>query len=116
MNDVQIAYSVLGALGLILATLGYLIKYKNMIYLVAGVCKNDKRIKDKIGFAAFVGSNMLALGLVLFIGAFMIYNNAQHKLLIEIFLLVGIFMVSSITFRNSRKYISKEKKDEQTAS
>ncbi|MBU1087218.1 MAG: DUF3784 domain-containing protein [Candidatus Omnitrophica bacterium] len=110
MDKIQVAYTVLGSLGLILATLGYLIKYKKMIYLVAGVCKNDKRIKDKIGFASFVGGNVMVLGIVFFIGALMIYSNSEHKVLIETFLLLGLFMVFSITFRNSKKYINQEEK------
>jgi len=108
MDKIQVAYSVLGALGLIMATLGYLIKFKNMIHLVAGVCKNDKRIKDKIGFASFVGGNIMALGIVFFIGALMIYSNPRYKRLIETFFLLGIFMVFSITFRNSKKYMNEE--------
>ncbi len=108
MGEIQVAYSVLGALGLIMATLGYLIKFKNMIHLVAGVCKNDKRIKDRVGFASFVGGNVMAMGIVFFIGALLIYSNAQYKRLIEIFLLLGVFMVLSITFRNSKKYMNDE--------
>ena len=108
MDKIQAAYSILGALGLILTTFGYLIKYKNMIYLIAGVYKNDKRIKDKIGFASFVGSNIMALGIIFFVGALLIYTNAQYKRLIEIFLLLGIFMVFSITFRNAKKYMNEE--------
>ncbi|MBU1045270.1 MAG: DUF3784 domain-containing protein [Candidatus Omnitrophica bacterium] len=112
MDRIQIAYTVLGSLGLILATLGYLIKYKKMINLVAGVCKNDKRIKNKIGFARFVGGNVMALGIVFFIGSLMIYSNYQHKILIETFFLVGVFMVISITFRNAKKYINQEENHE----
>lgn len=115
MNKIQIGYSVLGALGLIMATLGYLIKFKNMLYLITRFYKNDNRIKDKIGFASFIGGKMLVLGSIFFISAFMIYNNSQPKLLIEIFFIVGVFVIIGMAFRNSRKYIS-EKIDERDSS
>jgi hypothetical protein len=115
MGKIQIVYSVLGGLGLILATTGYLIKYKSMIHLVAGVCKNDKRIKDKIGFASFVGGNVLALGIIFFVGALLIFNNPQYRQIIEVVLIAGVFMVISITFTNSRKYLSDEKSDDKQA-
>ena len=48
---------VLGTLGCVLLILGYLIKFKNKIQLVAGVYKNKDKIKDIKGFASLVGGN-----------------------------------------------------------
>lgn len=106
MNKYQVAYSVLGAIGLILAAIGYLIKFKSMIHLVAGVCKNDQRIKDKQGFASFIGGNVLLLGVVFFVGALIIFNNPQYESAVETLLLL---VIGSITFKNSKKYLIDEK-------
>jgi Domain of unknown function (DUF3784) len=111
MNKIQIGYSVLGALGLIMATLGYLIKFKNMFNLITRFYKRDKRINDAAGFASFIGDKMLILGIIFFISACMIYDNSQPKLCIEIVFLVSVFLVIGIAYRNSRKYIG-GKKDE----
>ncbi len=44
MIKVQIIFLVLGTLGCMLLVLGYLIKFKNKIQLVAGVYKNEEAI------------------------------------------------------------------------
>ena len=49
MSKNQIIFMVIGTLGCILVILGYLIKFKNKIQLVAGVYKNEDKIKDKKG-------------------------------------------------------------------
>ncbi len=96
MNKFQSTYSILGAIGLILATIGCLIKFKNMIHLV---------------FASFIGGNVLLLGVVFFVGALIIFNNPQYKSAVETLLLLGLLVIGRITFKNSKKYIKDKSKD-----
>jgi len=105
MSNTQIAFMVLGTLGCILLILGYLIKFKNKIQLVAGVYKNEDKIKDIKGFASLVGGNVLLLGLIFCAGALGIYIYPSYKRLIETVLLLSLLVIGILTYTKSKKYI-----------
>jgi drug/metabolite transporter (DMT)-like permease len=105
MDKTQIIFTVLGILGCILVILGYLIKFKNKIQLVAGVYKNEDKIKDKKGFASLVGGNVLILGLIFCAGALGIYIYPDYKELIEPALLLSLLVIGILTYIRSKKYI-----------
>jgi hypothetical protein len=105
MIKAQIIFLVLGTLGCMLLVLGYLIKFKNKIQLVAGVYKNEDKIRDKKGFASLVGGNMLILGLIFCAGALGIYICSSYKELIESALLLSLLVIGILTHTKSKKYI-----------
>ena len=105
MIKAQIIFLVLGTLGCMLLVLGYLIKFKNKIQLVAGVYKNEDKIRDKRGFASLVGGNMLILGLIYCAGALGIYICSSYKELIELALLLSLLVIGILTYTKSKKYI-----------
>ena len=105
MDETQIIFTVLGTLGCILLIFGYLIKFKNKIQLVAGVYKNEDKIKDKKGFASLVGGNVLILGLIFCAGALGIYICPSYKKLIEPALLLSLLVIGILTYTKSKKYI-----------
>jgi hypothetical protein len=105
MDKTQIIFTVLGILGCILLILGYLIKFKNKIQLVAGVYKSENKIKDKKGFASLVGGNVLILGLIFCAGALGIYIYPSCKELIEPALLLSLLVIGILTYTKSKKYI-----------
>ena len=105
MGKTQVAFMVIGILGCILAILGYLIKFKGMIRLVAGVHKNEDKIKDKKSFASFVGGNVLILGLIFCAGALGIYIFPGLFGLIEPVLLLSLLVIGIIIFKKIGKYV-----------
>ena len=105
MSEDQIAFIVLGSIGFILLIFGYLIKFKNKIQLVAGVYKNEDKIKDKKGFASLVGGNVLILGLIFCAGVIGVYLCPSHKGLVETVLLLSLLIIWILTFTKSKKYI-----------
>lgn len=105
MNEIQIVFICLGTLGCILLIIGYLIKFKKQIQLIAGVSKNDNRIKDKEAFASLVGGNVLLFGLILCSGALGIYIYPSYKEFIEPVLLISLLVLGIITFTKSKKYL-----------
>ena len=106
MRKIQIIFMVIGILGCVLVILGYLIKFKNKIQLVAGIYKNEDKIKDKKGFASLVGGNVLILGLIFCTGALGIYIYPNYKELIEPTLLLSLLVVSILIYIKSKKYIA----------
>ena len=104
MGKTQIAFMVLGTLGCILLILGYLIKFKNKIQLIAGVYKNEDKIKDKKGFASFVGGNVLILGVIFCAGALWIYLCPGYKKLIEPALLLSLLVIGILSYTKSKKF------------
>ena len=107
MNESQIIFAVLETIGCILVIIGYLIKYKQKIQLIAGVCKDDDQINDKRGFASLVGGNILISGVIFCLGAFGIYLFPNYKNLIEPALLLSLLVTIILTYRGSKKYIGK---------
>ena len=105
MVKAQIIFMVLGILGCILLIFGYLIKFKNKIHLVAGVYKNEDKIKDKKAFASLVGGNVCILGLIFCAGALGIYICPNYKELIEPTLLLSLLVIGILTYKKSKKYI-----------
>jgi len=105
MGKTQIIFMVLGTIGCILLILGYLIRFRKQIQLVAGVYKNEDKINDKKGFASLVGGNMLILGLIFCAGALGIYIYPGYKELIEPVLLLSLLVVGILTYSKSKKYI-----------
>jgi len=105
VGKTQIIFIVLGTLGCILLILGYLIKFKNKIQLVAGVYKNEDKIKDMKGFASLVGGNVFLLGLIFCAGALGIYIYPGYKGLIEPVLLLSLLVIGVLTYTKSKKYI-----------
>lgn len=106
MNEIQIILMCLGTIGCILLVLGYLIKFKNQIQLIAGVSKNDDKIKDKKAFASLVGGNVLILGIIFCAGALWIYICPSCKDLIELVLLISLLPIGIVTYLKSKKYIA----------
>jgi hypothetical protein len=104
MSEDQIIFMILGTIGFILLILGYLIKFKNKIQLVAGVYKNENKIKDKKGFASLVGGNVLILGLIFCAGAIGTYLCPSYKGLIEPVLLLSLLIIGILTYTKSKKY------------
>ena len=76
-----------------------------MIRLVAGVHKNEDTIKDKKGFASFVGGNVLILGLIFCAGALGIYIFPSRYGVIEPVLLLSLLVIGIIIFKRIRKYV-----------
>ena len=105
MGKIQIIFMVIGTIGCVLVIFGYLIKFKNKIQLVAGIYKNEDKIKDKKGFASLVGGNVLILGLIFCTGALGIYIYPNYKELIELTLLLSLLVVSILIYIKSKKYI-----------
>ncbi len=105
MNKIQIIFICLGTIGCILLILGYLIKFKNKIQLIAGVSKNDDKINDKKAFASLVGGNVLILGIIFCAGALGIYICPSSKDLIELVLLLSLLPIGILTYIKSKKYI-----------
>ena len=106
MDKFQIIITVLAVLGSILIILGYLIKYKNKIQLVAGVYKNEDKITDKKAFASIVGGNVLVLGLIFCAGALGIYVCPSCKGIIEPILLISLLVIGILIFAKSKKYLT----------
>ena len=107
MTENQIIFLILKTIGCILVILGYLIKYKEKIQLIAGVCKDDDHIKDKKGFASLVGGNVLLSGIIFCVGAIGMYfypntNNPIVSFLMRCRLVIGI-----LTYTRGKKYIGK---------
>ena len=105
MNEQTIIFLTLETIGCILVILGYLIKYRQKIELVAGVCKDDDRITDKKGFAALVGGNVLLSGIIFCCGAVGILFFPDLKNLIEPVLLLSLLATIILTYTRSKKYI-----------
>ena len=74
--------------------------------MVAGVYKNEDKIKDKKGFASLVGGNVLILGLVFCVGGLGIYTFPGHKELIEPVLLLTLLAFGMLTYIKSKQYIN----------
>lgn len=96
---------VLLILGCTLLILGYLIKFKNKIQLIAGVYKNEDKIKDKKAFASLVGGNLFILGCIFCSGALGIYICPSCKQLIEPVLLLSLLVIGILTYAKSKKYL-----------
>lgn len=107
MTEKQIIFLILETIGCILVIFGYLIKYKQKIQLIAGVCKDDDQIKDKKGFASLVGGNVLLSGIIFCVGAFGIYFYPNFKNPIESVLLLSLLVTIILTYTRSQKYIEK---------
>lgn len=107
MPDDQIVFLILETIGCILVILGYLIKYKEKIQLIAGVCKDDDHIKDKKGFASLVGGNVLLTGIIFCVGAVGMYLYPNFKNLIESMLLLSLLVIGILTYTRGKKYIEK---------
>ncbi len=108
MTEDHIVLLVLETLGCTMLILGYLIKYKQKITLIAGVYKNETKITDKRGFASLVGGNVLVSGILFCIGAVGIYWYPAFKNLIESILLLSILATIILTYTGSQKYLQKE--------
>lgn len=106
MNNGLIIFAILEIIGGILLILGYLIKFKGMIQLVAGVSKNDDKILDKKGFGSFVGGNIIILGIVFCVGALAIYIYPDYKVVIEPILLLSLLIIGILLFIGTKKYIA----------
>ncbi|MBN2184918.1 MAG: hypothetical protein JW746_06280 [Candidatus Krumholzibacteriota bacterium] len=104
MDKTHVAFIVIGTIGCVLVILGYLIKYKGRIRLVAGVRNNEDKIKDKKGFASFVGGNVLILGLIFCAGALGIYIFPSWFEIIEPAILLSLLITGIITFKKIKKY------------
>jgi len=107
MPENQIIFLILETIGCILVILGYLIKYKQKIQLIAGVCKDDDHIKDKKGFTSLVGGNVLLSGIIFCVGAVGIYLFPSFKNLIESVLLLSLLVTIILTYTRGKKYIEK---------
>lgn len=107
MTEEQIIFLILETIGFILVILGYLIKYKHRIQLIAGVCKDDDRIKDKKEFASLVGGNVLLSGIIFCTGAFGIYLYPNFKNSIESVLLLSLLVTVILTYTRGKKYIER---------
>ncbi|MEA3547948.1 MAG: hypothetical protein U9R66_09815 [Thermodesulfobacteriota bacterium] len=107
MTEEQIIFLILETIGCLLVILGYLIKYKRKIQLIAGVCKNDDQIKDKRGFASLVGGNVLLSGVIFCTGAIGIYFYPNFKNIIEPVLLLSLLATIILTYTKSKKYIKR---------
>ncbi len=105
MDRTQTAYTVIGILGSIMLILGYLIKFRGMIWLIAGVRKNMDKIKDKKGLASFVGGNVLILGLIFCAGALGIYFIPGWYTPIESAILLSLLVIGIIIFKKIGKYV-----------
>ena len=107
MPENQIIFLILETIGCILVILGYLIKYKQKIQLIAGVCKDDDQIKDKKGFASLVGGNVLLSGIIFCTGAVGMYFYPNFKNLIESVLLLSLLVTIILTYTRGKKYIER---------
>ena len=107
MPENQIIFLILETIGCILVILGYLIKYKQKIQLIAGVCKDDDHIKDKKGFASLVGGNVLLSGIIFCVGAVGIYLFPNFKNFIESVLLLSLLVTIILTYTRGKKYIER---------
>ena len=107
MTNEQIIFLILETIGCLLVILGYLIKYKEKIQLIAGVCKDDDQIKDKKGFASLVGGNVLLSGIIFCAGAFGMYFLPNYKNSIESVLLLSLLVTIILTYKGGKKYMEK---------
>lgn len=107
MPENQIIFLLLETIGCILVILGYLIKYKQKIQLIAGVCKDDEHIKDKKGFASLVGGNVLLSGIIFCAGAMGMYLYPNFKNFIESVMLLSLLLTIILTYFGGKKYIEK---------
>lgn len=108
MSERLIILLILEIIAIILITFGYLIKFKGSIQLIAGVCKNDDKIKDKKGFGTFVGGNILVMGMIFCIGPVIFYFYAESKIIIETILLLSLLIIGVITYIGSKKYLQSD--------
>jgi hypothetical protein len=106
LDKTQIIFMVLVILGCTLLILGYLIKCKNKIQLIAGAYKNEDKIKDKKAFASLVGGNLFILGCIFCGGALGIYICPGYKQLIEPVLLLSLLVIGILTYVKSKKYLA----------
>jgi len=107
MTENQIIFLILETIGSIFVILGYLIKYKEKIQLIAGVCKDDDHITDKKGFASLVGGNVLLTGIIFCVGAVGIYLFPNYKNLIEPVMLLSLLVTIILTYTGGKKYIER---------
>ena len=105
MARTEVAYTVIGILGCLLLVFGYLIRFRGMIWLIAGVRKNMDKIKDKKGLASFVGGNVLILGVIFCAGAFGIYLFPSWFTPIESTILLSLLVIGIIIFKKIGKYV-----------
>ncbi len=110
MDKTHIIPIVLGTLGCVLLIFGYLVKFKNYIHLIAGVYKNEDKIKDKKAFSSFFGGNVLILGLIICTGALGIYIRPSYKELIETAILLSLLVIGIILFSRRHKYLKQDGK------
>ena len=107
MTENLMIFLILETIGCILVIVGYLIKYKQKIQLIAGVCKDDDHIIDKKGFASLVGGNVLLSGIIFCTGAVGMYFFPSFKSLIESVLLLSLLFTIILTYTRGKKYIKR---------
>ncbi|WP_206633405.1 DUF3784 domain-containing protein [Methanoculleus taiwanensis] len=103
----DVLYIITELIGFVMLGLGYLIRFRGRVELIAGY--DEKRVRDPEGLARFVGTNLLLLGA----GAFAVLAlefliPGYAVLFFVIYALVAVPLVSFITVRGSSRY---EKRD-----
>lgn len=109
MTEDHIVLLVLETLGGTMLILGYLIKYKQKLSLIAGIHKHGDQIRDKEKFASLVGGNVLLSGIVFSMGAIGMFFYPGYKNMIEPVLLLSLLATVLLTYTRSKKYIKKSK-------
>lgn len=99
----DVLYIITELIGFVMLALGYLIRFRGRVDLIAGY--DEKRVRDPEGLTHFVGTNLLLLGA----GAFAVLAlefliPGYAVLFFVVYALVVVPLVSLLTVRGSSRY------------
>ncbi len=99
----DVLYILTELIGFIMLALGYFIRFRGRVDLIAGY--DEKRVRDPEGLARFVGTNLLLLGA----GAFVVLAlefllPGYAVVLFAVYALVAVPAVSFLTVWGSKRY------------
>ncbi len=107
----DIPFIILITIGILLILIGYLIKFRQKLWLVAGVSTDMHEITDKEKFASNAGLGVILLGIILFLMGIARKIFPDHITYIEtIGLLLFLFTLITVFIR-TRKYITSAEED-----
>ncbi len=99
----DVLYIITELIGFVMLALGYLIRFRGQVNLIAGY--DEKRVRDPEGLARFVGTNLLLLGVGAFVVLALEFLFPEYAVLFfVVYALVAVPLVSLLTVRGSSRY------------
>ncbi len=102
-DGLDVLYILTELIGFIMLALGYFIRFRGRVDLIAGY--DEKRVRDPEGLARFVGTNLLLLGAGAFVVLALEFLIPEYAVvLFAVYALVAVPAVSFLTVWGSKRY------------